>query len=159
MPYSDYLGNDIIDTGDLIIELAEFENEHESLVEAIEEAKVNLKEVEDNEDSTVEEKQSARDALERAEDDLEEFKDGDYTTLKEFCKDLENSISDYLHGETLIKESYFTEYAQDLAEDLGYTSRDVHWPYTHIDWEAAAEDLKQDYTSFEVGGYTYYARA
>lgn len=58
---------------------------------------------------------------------------------------------------TLILESYFERYAQDLAEEL-YEVAD-HWPFTCIDWEEAAEELKVDYTTYEIDGYTYYQRA
>lgn len=58
--------------------------------------------------------------------------------------------SDWPHGLQLIAADYFVEYAQQLAEDLGYVKHNVHWPYTHIDWDAAADDLKQDYCSVTV---------
>lgn len=59
---------------------------------------------------------------------------------------------------TLIHEDYFTEYAQELAEDCGMIGRNDKWPYTCIDWEAAAEELKQDYSTVEFDGHTYYYR-
>lgn len=59
---------------------------------------------------------------------------------------------------TLIRETYFTEYAQDLAEDCFEYTNDNSWPYSHIDWEAAAADLQQDYTSIEYAGVTYWYR-
>ena len=66
---------------------------------------------------------------------------------------------------TLIREDYFTEYAQELAEDIcpwpsGSSERDAlaWWPYRHIDWEAAADELKYDYTTVEYDGDTYYIR-
>jgi len=37
--------------------------------------------------------------------------------------------------------------------------RDQRWPLNHIDWEAAAEELRQDYTTFTCDGMTYLARA
>src|SRR5215216_506825 len=55
---------------------------------------------------------------------------------------------------TLILESYFERYAQDLAEEL-YEVAD-HWPFTCIDWSQAAEELKTDYTTYEIDGYTYW---
>lgn len=68
-------------------------------------------------------------------------------------------IPDWPYGAALIREDYFTEYAQELAEDIGAISRDATWPSSYIDWEAAAEALKQDYTTVELAGFTYYARA
>lgn len=75
---------------------------------------------------------------------------------------MSDNISDFWHGETLVNEDYFTEYAEQLAEDLGYTGRNVEgqsWPFCHIDWDAAADALLQDYTEFQWQGETYQARA
>lgn len=58
----------------------------------------------------------------------------------------------------LIAEWHFEDYARELAEDLG-SGVSNEWPATHIDWEAAAEALQQDYMRIEFGGNTYYIRA
>jgi hypothetical protein len=65
---------------------------------------------------------------------------------------------DWQHGETLIRDSYFKQYAEEFASDIGRISGDMEWPLCHIDWDAAAEDLKQDYTSVEFDGVTYWIR-
>ncbi len=70
----------------------------------------------------------------------------------------EQYAEDWQYGATLIHEDYFTTYAQDLAEDIGYIQRDVSWPYTHIDWDAAADELKVDYSEIEFDGHTYFVR-
>lgn len=78
----------------------------------------------------------------------------------EAIKDAEQAgIPDWQYGETLIREDYFTEYAQELAEDIGAVDKDASWPNSYIDWEAAAEALMQDYMTVELDGSTYYARA
>jgi hypothetical protein len=59
---------------------------------------------------------------------------------------------------TCIRDSYFENYAQELAEDIGSIKEDAQWPYTCIDWEKAARELKMDYTSVEFGGITYWVR-
>ena len=59
---------------------------------------------------------------------------------------------------TLIKESYFEDYAMELADDIGAVSKDATWPNNCIDWEEAADMLKQDYSSLEMDGETYYTR-
>ena len=59
----------------------------------------------------------------------------------------------------LIDETYFEEYARELADDLyGDEMRGTHWPFSYIDWEAAAVALQQDYSSVEVDGRTYWTR-
>lgn len=67
-------------------------------------------------------------------------------------------IPDWQYGETLIREDYFVEYAQQLADDIGAIDREANWPTCHIDWQAAADHLKMDYTEVDYRGVTYYAR-
>jgi hypothetical protein len=59
---------------------------------------------------------------------------------------------------TLIRDSYFTDYAEELANDIGLTDDRDAWPYTCIDWERAARELRMDYTSVEYDGVTYWYR-
>lgn len=59
---------------------------------------------------------------------------------------------------TLIRESYFKDYAEELAEDIGAINSEASWPNNHIDWDAAADELLGDYTSTEFEGVTYYYR-
>lgn len=58
----------------------------------------------------------------------------------------------------LISDNDFTEYAQDEAEEVGLIAKDNHWPANHVDWEAAAHELKQDYSSVEFQNTTYWYR-
>lgn len=72
---------------------------------------------------------------------------------------LENAgFEDWQYGATLIREDHFTEYAQELAEDIGAMPDNLSWPLTCIDWEQAARELQMDYTSVELDGHTYYVR-
>lgn len=70
----------------------------------------------------------------------------------------ENSAEDWAFGATLVRDSYFTEYAQQLAEDIGAISKDAAWPTCHIDWDAAAASLQQDYSQVDFDGVTYWVR-
>jgi len=67
--------------------------------------------------------------------------------------------SDWQHGEALIADSYFETYAEQLADDIGAISSDAKWPLNHIDWKAAADELKQDYTSVTFGETEYWVRS
>lgn len=58
----------------------------------------------------------------------------------------------------LIAESYFQEYAQELAEDCGMVDTSARWPMNCIDWEQAARELQMDYGSIEIRGSTYWYR-
>lgn len=59
---------------------------------------------------------------------------------------------------TLVRDSYFETFAREEAESLDLIKSDARWPYTCIDWEEAAEQLKQDYTTVEFEGVTYWYR-
>lgn len=89
-----------------------------------------------------------------------EFSDEEWTELENLQAMAEEAgdTSDWQYGATLIRDSYFATYAQELADDLGEIPVD-HWPHRHIDWEAAADELKQDYTSVEYGSATYWIRS
>lgn len=71
----------------------------------------------------------------------------------------DEGITEWEDGATLIRHSYFTEYAEQLADDLGLINKDVDWPLNHIDWDAAADALKIDYTSVDFDGVEYWVRA
>lgn len=55
-------------------------------------------------------------------------------------------------------EHYAEEYAEQFAGDVGVIDPHATWPMNHIDWDAAAEDLKDDYTEMEILGATFYLR-
>jgi hypothetical protein len=59
---------------------------------------------------------------------------------------------------TMIRDSYFTEYAEQLAEDIGAINESAEWPNNCIDWERAARELQMDYTPIEFNGVTYWVR-
>lgn len=59
------------------------------------------------------------------------------------------------NGLYFIDEDYFVEYAKELAYDVGAIDNDAAWPCTHIDWDAAADELRMDYTEVEYEGSTY----
>lgn len=59
---------------------------------------------------------------------------------------------------TLIRESDFEDYAEQLAEDIGAISREPQWPLQYIDWEKAADALRMDYSSITIDGTEYLYR-
>lgn len=68
------------------------------------------------------------------------------------------SITDYVDiNKTLINDNYFEDYARDLADGI-YGIKDC-WPFDCIDWEQAANALKNDYSSVDYDGETYWYRA
>jgi hypothetical protein len=80
--------------------------------------------------------------------------------LEELQSEAEGYASDWRHSAQLIRDSYFEDYARGLAEDLhGDALRRTEWPFSCIDWEAAASELQQDYTAVDFDGVTYWVRS
>lgn len=78
--------------------------------------------------------------------------------LLELAKEGEAYAADWVHGEALIRDTYFVEYAQQLADDIGAVDSNAGWPNTFIDWDAAADALQMDYTSVDFDGVEYWIR-
>lgn len=150
----------IIDSRDVVARFEELQEEHVSLAHDVQEAEDNVRlhhdgELDDHGDYPEhEELRECRQALDDWEaDNLEELE-----TLRELNRQGEDYSSDWRHGESLIRDSYFEEYAQDLAEDIGAIDRNAAWPMSCIDWEQAARELKMDYTPIDFDGVTYWVR-
>lgn len=146
------LEHDILDSRDLAERLEELEDELVDLKDAIAEAEEELNECEEEE-----EQETLADTLNEAAAALEDWEKENAEELEEL-RNLADEVPDWRHGAMLISEGYFVEYAQDLAEDLGM-DRNQPWPYSCIDWLQAADELKQDYTSIEYQGETYWFRS
>jgi hypothetical protein len=82
----------------------------------------------------------------------------DLADLKELNRQGEEASPDWSYGATLIRDTYFTAYAEELANDCGLIRDNAGWPYQHIDWEMAARDLQIDYTPVGFAGVTYWVR-
>jgi hypothetical protein len=59
---------------------------------------------------------------------------------------------------TLIHEDYFEQYAKEFAEDLGLFNDNTEWPFRHINWNRAADELQMDYYEVDYRGESYYGR-
>jgi len=103
--------------------------------------------------------------IERRDDkDQEDPLDEDEVTYLESVKALEDEIGEDLDSAAdnepvMISDDYFTAYAEQLADDIGAIDSNAEWPLNHIDWEAAADELKADYTEVAFGGTDYFHRA
>ncbi len=74
-------------------------------------------------------------------------------------RDEAQGYGDWKYCEILVRDSYFTDYAQQLAEDVGAVNENALWPNNCIDWEWAARELKMDYTAVDFDGVTYWIRS
>lgn len=167
-------GNDkIIDSRDLIKRHEELQDEYDSLVEALEEATLELEDIKSLNDelSANDECETSTDDLvddvEKAQEALDEFNQSfekdELDTLTEVIAQAEDS-PDWSYGESLILDSYFTDYITDLIHDCYDIPKEMNsgkWPWNHLklDYDSAAEGAKSDYIEVDVGGSTYYIRA
>lgn len=96
------------------------------------------------------------------DDDTEESEDdmGELSELR-ILLSLQDEAGggDWSYGEALIRDTYFKDYARQLAEDIGALENTDAWPGRCIDWDQAAEELQQDYTSVDYDGVEYWIRA
>lgn len=88
---------------------------------------------------------------------MDEEEREEYEALIALRDEAEGDIPDFEYGETFIHEDYFTEYAMQTLEDIGYLPKDRP-EFIVIDEDETADNMKEDYTEFTFRGSTYYAR-
>ena len=140
---------DILDTRDLNKRLKELEDEREALEESLTEARIEAM------DCDTDEKEEYDDNVTDAIEALQEW-DDEYKEELDELYTMRDEIPEWRRGETLIAEEDFAEYAEQLADDLYGVKH--HWPFNHIDWDTAADELKSDYSSIDYQGTTYLYR-
>ena len=97
------------------------------------------------------------------EEDIDDFKslwEVEYSKIEEI-DELESDVlnGEFDYGTTLIDEDDFTDYCEELVEDIGDLPRDLpSYIKNNIDWEGVAEDLKADYSEVDFRGTTYLYR-
>lgn len=153
---------DTLDVRDLITRFEDLEQERADLAGAVEEAQTRLNRV-----RTPTALDKAETALASANKALKEWDDSDEAEelnhLSAFLEELKDGGGDHQwrgrwYPVTLVRDSYFRDFAQDEAEQLGLVTDDSRWPYTSIDWEKAADELRVDYDRAEFDGVTYWYR-
>lgn len=83
--------------------------------------------------------------------------DSELSQLREFADSV--GSSEWSHGMTFIAEGYFEDYVQEYCTDLGYIPDNLPgFLASNINWAGVAEDLRVDYTEYELDGNTYYTR-
>lgn len=103
------------------------------------------------------------DVIESAEDDDESDDGESIAKLTDLLSDLAGNGGGHQwqgvwYPVTLIRDSYFEVYAEQLADDIGAIDSDAGWPLNYIDWEQAASELQIDYTTVDYDGVTYWYR-
>lgn len=146
---------DIIDSRDVIARIEELEAERDEISSALDGIDITV--AGEEPDATLSDSERAALVAKLAEWDASE--DGvELATLHALAEQCEG-YGDWDNGEALIRDSYFETYAEELADDLGMINRDARWPVNHIDWEAAARELQQDYTQVDFDGVSYWMRS
>ncbi len=141
---------DVIDSRDVIARIAELQELHDAVSEA--QAALNDMANADPTEIEVAEAELAN-AQEAFDDDLQ----SELAALKSLAEEASGYAADWEYGETLIRDSYFTDYARELLEDIGDLPKDLPH-YIEIDWEATARNICMDYTSVDFDGVTYWIR-
>lgn len=103
---------------------------------------------------TEQEKEQAQESVELAEIDFGEAEAEELAELET----LEDEISEWRHGETLILDSDFVEYVEDMLKDCGDLPKDIPW-YIAIDWQKTADNIAMDYSIVTYQGQDYYVRS
>lgn len=138
--------DDIIDSWDIIARIDALESERDSLKEAAEEERSD---------------EDTKEGLEARAVYTEWLESEDAAELKALLslqEEAKGYSDDWRHGAALIRDSYFEEYAEQFADDIGAINKDAHWPINCIDWKKAAEDLQADYTEVDYDGVSYWVR-
>ena len=147
--------DDIIDSRDVISRIEELEAERDALDKTVEEMDADYNRASYGEDGTEHDALiQARKALKEWDDD----NDAELAALQALADEASGYAADWRHGEALIRDSYFKDYAMELAEDIGAVDRNAQWPNTCIDWDQAARELQMDYTAVDFDGVTYWIR-
>lgn len=92
-------------------------------------------------------------------DEWDDSDEGQELKASKALADEASGSADWTCGVMLIRDSYFEDYARELAEDIGAIPKNLGWPCNHIDWEGATNALKMDYFSVEFDGVEYWIRA
>ena len=96
---------------------------------------------------------TVQDEIEKGKEQLQDLRD----ELQPLLDLKDEGIPDWNYGATLIPESDWEEYVEDLVKDCGYISNDVPW-WIVIDWAATADNIAADYSTVDYDGDTYYYR-
>ena len=111
---------------------------------------------------------NSREIIDRIEE-LEGIEEPDNEEAQELAillkvQEQAEDCADWRYGETLINESYFTDYIEDLIKDCYELPKEFesgNWPWRHmtLDYQAAADEAEYDYTRIDFDGVDYLIRS
>ncbi len=141
---------DVIDSRDVIERIAELQE----LADAVSEAREAFNDLVDPDGPEIE---CAEAEIEAAQEAFDEDLQSELAALKSLAEEASGYAADWEYGETLIRDSYFTDYAREMLEDCGDLPKNLPH-YIEIDWEATARNIRVDYTEVDFDGVTYLIR-
>ena len=165
--YRHWKNEDVIDSRDIIARIDELASEMEDLKDEIDSSRDDWAEaLEASPNGDLEERICAKHLNDAVGAWIDWVDAGSYLELKLLkgvAKECESMSSDWEHGETLIRETYWVEYIKQLIEDCYTvpTTDEGEWPYSHMtmDYEAAAEEALVDYSEVMFDEVIYYIRS
>lgn len=88
-----------------------------------------------------------------------DYEDQEYLAEVASLEDqLWTSLTEYARNvPTMIRDSAFEDYARSFASDVEGIDLDGTMAM-YVDWEDYADDLKNGYHEYTIGGFTYYGR-
>lgn len=147
--------DDVIDSRDVIERIEELEGERQDLQDEFETAVDN--ELQNTDPEQRETLNTVRNDAYKALTDWDEENKAELDALKALVEEAEGYSEDWRHGATLVRDSYFEDYARELLEDIGDIPRNLPH-YIEIDWEATARNIRVDYTEVDFDGVSYWVR-
>ena len=155
---------DVIDSREIIDRIDYLEDERTALSDKLDEAQEAFNEYNPPEDEWDSNKaDELKTTIKDAQEALTEWDESDegqeLKSLTALQDDAEGYSEDWKHGSTLVRDTYFQDYTEELASEISdYNPNKVSWPMNCIDWEKAADELKQDYTCVDFDGVEYWTR-
>lgn len=154
---------DTLDICDIIERIEELREERDSLKEEEAEAQTDVTFTSHGDGDVTGE---LAERLEKAKAELaawEEVEAEELAALESFVDEMKGYGGDHQwqgdrYPVTLIRDSYFVDYAAELADDIGAIDRNATWPLNCIDWDKAASELQMGYGSADFDGVTYWYR-
>jgi hypothetical protein len=157
---------DTLDVRDIIARVEELREERAALEQAKDDAVAAAEANDARDEDTTPRNENAETELAEAWRQFDEWNESnnaeDLHHLEALLSDLAGNGGDEQwegawYPVTLIRDDYFTRYAQELVEDIGDLPNGLP-SYIEVDWEATARNIRMDYTFTEFHGVTYWFR-
>ena len=117
----------------------------------------------DSQDEDEEQREKLEENVTMAESNFGEDEKQEYEEIEALLDELRGTGGNHQYDgnwypDMLIADSDFTEYAQDLVEEIGDLPSGIP-SYIVVDWEATANNLRADYSTVEYKGTEYLYRS